>query len=757
MAESGLLRLEGCTDEPLINYLKSLGIFRLLAEQSGRPVAGAWDEGVFCLRTDLDEADLVDFFVLRYIPSPVITPWNGKSGFWGGTQAIESIKDSTHPRLALYRETIEKAYQVIQMQGLKEKPSEADKAEMLTRMRSWLPEPAVVWIDALCVLADEKPVFAPVLGTGGNDGRLEFSVNFIQRLADVIEFRSSETNRSQAHLKQSQAWLRNALFGETGVRLARAAIGQFHPGGIGGANASQSFDGESLVNPWDFVLMIEGALMLAGSVARRAGREGSQRPAFPFTVNASSAGWDTVADADAETARRELWMPLWERSISIEELKHVLSEGRAQVGRRAASNGVDFARAVAGLGVDRGLSGFVRYGFVRRNGRAYIAAPLGRLAVRFNSDVHLIEEVDLWLERFRPRRGGDSTPGSVRRAYRKVQDAIYRFSQFGGKQRLQAVLAALGEAELLVASSRSLRESMRAPLQPLSLRWFRACDDGSPEFRLAASVASMYELRLEGVGGEDRSGEGFATMIAPSMRSHIEPVERLASGRWDWSEDGRSAVWGPGSLERNLIAVLQRRCMEAQQAGWQHPAPLNSQHPVDLSDIVYFLSNPSCDDAKIASLIVGLSLLRWERPRAAQQKPDGSSPSKPAPTLGERTLAQVAELSRVYALCKLVFHHISETDDDDANPLRVELSAVTRLASNDIRSAVQIVARRLRAAGFTLLGSSGARRFHTPDFPEIDDGARIAAALLFPIRSDWVLRSLVLRPPKDDPSESMPA
>ena len=37
-------------------------------------------------------------------------------------------------------------------------------------------------------------------------------------------------------------------------------------------NATQAgFEAQSQVNPWDFVLMIEGAMLFAGSVARQVG------------------------------------------------------------------------------------------------------------------------------------------------------------------------------------------------------------------------------------------------------------------------------------------------------------------------------------------------------------------------------------------------------------------------------------------------------------------------------------------------------
>ena len=63
--------------------------------------------------------------------------------------------------------------------------------------------------------------------------------------------------------------LRNCLFGKEINELTKSAIGQFFPNAAGGANASAGFEGDSKINPWDFILMIEGSLVFASSCTRR--------------------------------------------------------------------------------------------------------------------------------------------------------------------------------------------------------------------------------------------------------------------------------------------------------------------------------------------------------------------------------------------------------------------------------------------------------------------------------------------------------
>ena len=43
-------------------------------------------------------------------------------------------------------------------------------------------------------------------------------------------------------------------------------------------------------------------------------------------------GYATAALADESSARREMWMPLWDAPTGFREVQALMSEGRAQVG-----------------------------------------------------------------------------------------------------------------------------------------------------------------------------------------------------------------------------------------------------------------------------------------------------------------------------------------------------------------------------------------------------------------------------------------
>ena len=126
-------------------------------------------------------------------------------------------------------------------------------------MRNWCPDELVPWIDAAIVLAGVDTYFPPVLGTGGNDGRLDFSTNFHEQLLDVIAADAKQRDRSLAAA-------RDLLSGTQTGPLTGAPIGQFDPGSAGGPGSSRFDKTDSLANPWSYVLTVEGALLFAASV-----------------------------------------------------------------------------------------------------------------------------------------------------------------------------------------------------------------------------------------------------------------------------------------------------------------------------------------------------------------------------------------------------------------------------------------------------------------------------------------------------------
>jgi CRISPR-associated protein Csx17 len=380
--------LKGCAPVPLAHYLKGLGILRLVSEQRDPSARGAWKDEAFVLSTTLSATELERFFLDSYEPTPFVAPWNKGSGFFIANDpglgpverskaarfapfragiddarklgveigkadaAIRALKDQTKARAGM--SALEKA----QARALKSNPDFKARLAEAERQYKALKESIIpacrlawrgkhlAWMEAAVVLSsDGSPKYPALLGTGGNDGRLDFTNNAMQRIGDLFELDSG----SGAARPAAAGTLTAALWGAASMGHTSVSIGQYLPGGAGGANSSAGPSGDSSVNPWDFLLMMEGVVLFSSLATKRLGAGQQVQASAPFAVRSHAGGYASSSDSD-ESARGEQWMPLWARPLSLGELRQLLSEGRAQVSGAPAQRALDLARAVARLG-----------------------------------------------------------------------------------------------------------------------------------------------------------------------------------------------------------------------------------------------------------------------------------------------------------------------------------------------------------------------------------------------------------------------
>lgn len=677
--------LGGCTPTPLAHYLKALGILRLVSEQKDPQAAGRWQGEQFVLRTVLSREELERFFLEEYRPTPIVAPWNGGSGFYPNYNkgGIDSIAAAPTGRLSHYSEVIELARKCVGAR--EESPKNDEKSDFLCHLRAHLPDLALLWFDAAVMLTTEKPEYPPLLGTGGNDGRLDFTNNFMQRISELLD--STDGNPTP----KSYVWLSGALSGEAVHGLVTKAIGQFSPGNAGGPNATTGFDTDSLMNPWDFVLMLEGALLFAGAATRRMESADASILSYPFTVRTTGSGAGCGNVADEAPSRAEIWMPLWNKAISAQELRLLLAEGRVTVGRRAARDGLDFARAVGGYGVDRGISCFQRYAFLMRSGKAYLATPLARIKVFRNPQVDLVTHLDRgqWLERLRRFARDKNAPGSIQQVVRRLEDAIFSLTQGGGRAALQSILVLLGQIQQTSASSAKAREAI-APVPVIGTEWAMEADDNSNEFRLACALAGLTE-----------------------MRGNLFPL-KANKGRIEWDVGSSQAIWGGGSLVGNLLRVLDRRLLDAQR-GDTGDKPLAGFPAADLAAIMAFLRGET-DDERIASLLAGLVNVKLPQHLPRREMADVQPPA-------------VLGLLKPLFTPDVILQKLGLLPSDGRLPLPREVVTLLKTDNREqVNRAISIAWRRLRIAGLKL--PSHPRQ--PPDFVGIDS-ARLAAALMIPL------------------------
>lgn len=718
--------LAGCTPEPLMSYLKSLGILRLVSEQKDPNARGWWKNDTFMLRSTLDEAGLIRFFLEEYQPTPIVAPWAGGSGFFpkDNQKAVSAIAESSVERMTLFRKVIEQVQHIVDDEDVGEKPKDDAKVRLIRRYRRELPDQAVAWMDAAMVINQDGQGFAPILGTGGNDGRLDFTQNYMQRLISLgLHFEAPAE-------EQSIAYIRHSLMAHT-TKLDSASVGQFSPGRAGGPNATQGMEGSSVDNPWDFVLMMEGALLMGGAAVRRYGSSNAGKAAFPFTVLPVAAGYHTPASKDASTkdSRGELWLPLWSRKMRLDEVCQLLTEGRVELGGQPVRDGADFARAVASLGVDRGIDTFTRISFLKRSGKAFLAAPLGKFEVVEREDIDLLREVDFWLDRYRRAANDNNAPPRFGTAVERIDTAIFDFCKYGGKPFFQRIVMALGQAERELANAERFREDKRLkPLAGLSVAWLDAANDGSTEFDIARGLAYIYDR-------ENKIG---------TIRTNIESVSQESNTKWPaWESSSRANVWSSGNLATNLVNVLARRRMDGERKSSQF-LPIDAPCTVSLQSIEKFIHG-DVDDDKIEQLIWGLTLI--DRPYV-----DFSSSFTPTP----------AELPRAYPLLKLIYlpkplvaarKQEGKTDYRFAKTIKgktengisiyAEPVVLSHLQSGRLGEACKMAMRRLRASGVDPAPKPiRGQRMRDKDWSELDNmgsaaisPVRLAAALLMPINN----------------------
>lgn len=645
---SELIVLEGCAPVPLAGYLKALGVFRLVAEQKDPDARGFWRDERFVLKTRLSREELVGFFLNEFHPTPVISPWNGGSGFYfqegktkekdpitgkriktgvrdqptEATDALADIAKSQAERFTAYGRSTEVAKMWLDAKQYVSAPEEAAKTELIRLLRSELPASTVAWVDAAAAVTSKDVTFPPLLGSGGNDGNSDYSTTHIQALKELFD------TATGAPLLAAEGLLESSLFAGAVQTRQWKAISQFNPAVLTSANAGVGFYGVEFGNAWDAILALEGALVMSTALARRIGAEGDGSASFPFMIarrGVFGAGAGSVAPAD-ENARGEFWAPLWRRPATLGELATLFREGRAVVDRKIANDALDFAQALGRLGVDRGVEQFERYAFEQRYGNMHLGVPLGRWRVERNRNADLVAEITAsgWLDRARTAVRGKGAPASMLALGRRLDDALFRLAGDKSSDAVQEALMAIGALVVETGRRPKLRESLPPPR--LSSDWSKTADDGSHEFALAAALAGFDASTAE---------EKFRL----PFRRHLAPMNVVSkNGRdkdqWDETTEAHAlAVWTGRDLIRDMGRVLERRLIEAQRREFLRNGkpefPLHGWRSAPLSAVAAFLEgraeNRRTDD-RIAALATGLAWTHSSAPASASPERETALP-----------------------------------------------------------------------------------------------------------------------------------
>ena len=705
------IELEGCSPSPIVMNLKALGVFRTVSKKYD--VLANWERDSFVLHSTMRKDELVDFFLDDYAPTPIVSPWNKGSGFYDKPgDIIDKILEAKSEKASEYKKICEAAKKIIAEcipqypeflnSGRKASGKEFTRNKsllgimkkknlLLRQCRNKFPDRMLPWIDATYVLSSDDPSFGPILGVGAVDGNFDISVNFMELALNYV-FVVDEKQR-----RESKEMLKDSLFG--GNKMIESSVAYFYPGGYIGPNGtSNGYKEHSFINPWDYILAVEGTMFFAGSISRRSF---SKKAAFPFTVNSSTAGYGTSTD---EKNRGEVWIPFWDRPTTHDEIRYVFNEGRAHIGVRNASTGVDFARSLTSLGTEYGISGFERFGMFERKGQAYFATSIGRINTDGNTQVNLFTETDRWLDIIRRTK---NLPQHVVSLLRKTDDAIIKFCMRKKVTDLQKVIINIGKIEQAVSSSTSLRDEIR-PLQDLSSDWIDAAYDDTPEFRLATSLAAIsnsseYPIRCN--------------------------LERVIKEQYEvrWKPDSPYMVSKGNSLIRSMVAVLDRRCLDSQIQG--RCMQLDSRIPSPIKDVLLFLEG-RLDVGKILDLLLPLSIISYK-----DYLPSWNS---------EQDVWKIPQfLPESYIAIKANFPPFTPNTNDGSNVF--ETSIINLLKSDNLSMAEKIMQRRLHINKINMATYENTNHRIMQEI-QGDFTRRLAASFLFPLRKfdmEKILHSVI--------------
>ncbi len=496
-----LHRLQGFRPTPLASYLAALGLVRVLAQQAD-PLLRCWWEGdAMVLETEV--SDLGGWLVNDYAPTPVLSPWNGGSGFGAKDKtskvALEALVATADPRLDGFRASYEAVIRVVKRQSV---GLDMGKPTLVRRLRNEAPDAMLEWLDAAVLVLADSLAFPPLLGTGGNDGRLDFSTNFHQRLLELLAPEGVKRSRSVA-------WASDLVSGEAVTPLARSTSGQFDPFASGGKSSGSFGEGVSLNNPWQAVLMVEGSMVFASGATRRLSAEGSSRAAMPFTVLASEAGSGSSSTSEASNSRGEVWVPIWDQPLAYSEVRQLFREARAHWRGHPATRAAHMYEAVRSGGVSRGVNRFVRFGFHQRNGLAFVATALDSVAVDVDPAVRLLGPIERWLEGI--GRGSAIVNSDLNRA-RRLQ---VEFARRPSSDVLLDLLSTITRLQLSHTASPAATAFVRPLRLPSGsvMQFLADRNDLSTEVRLAAGLASRQ------IAGTADGRRLLAEVILP-MRVH---------------------------------------------------------------------------------------------------------------------------------------------------------------------------------------------------------------------------------------------
>ena len=365
---------------------------------------------------------------------------------------------------------------------------------------------------------------------------------------------------------------------------------------------------EGMLSPWSMALACEGLAFMAGGVSRRLRSRARSVGAFPFVT------WAIAPAVTGEAGRdlAEIWAPVWNRPMTLPEIRTLYERGRAEVRGRGALTPSAFAAAIVRRGVDSGVCEFRRFILGRTTSANTFESHLaGIFCLRTTTEkstsswsISAVTAHSAAFERILGLINRLPPDRKVGQRWRFVglrgplEDALLQLAAGPTDPgAARAVLDAAVEALDRVDRNRSFREAS-VSWEPLPIEWLPTlfADEQPPtEARLAMALVS---------GFPDARPLTIYRFGVEWKYCRFEHPERPPA-RW---------TWGPGQLSRVLCALLQRRTLDWESTRTKEKS---NETPVRSPDDRNGRRNLSqwldgtVDDVVLARWISRLALFDW--------------------------------------------------------------------------------------------------------------------------------------------------
>ncbi len=492
----------------------------------------------------------------------------------------------------------------------------ADDRTLLEGYREQCPTSAVEAFDAIFTTrASARPADNPVFLNRGDAGAAEVFRSFWVFFRDV---RAGACVNTRASLEG---------FVDPKANVPKGKGSPFFPDAIKSYNIGSGWvEEEYPFHPLDYVLAVEGAFALRGSVARAIGANSKRFAAFPFVFD---SGEDMVnKDGEIKSTASALWLPLWNRHTTLAELASFIGDAQARLPGKDARFSAEFVRALHAQGVDAGFSGWQEFRFKMKGsdvpwittGR-YVGASSAQgdspetsraNATLLNRALAPLDDSS-FLDQFRLFRkaNGKFDKDGPQRVVFAINTAMETAAHEPTPHHCLALLESIFSACAQMCVSASFRKKLNEGRTGEKTSFFKAlpmeeCDrllnplDSHAEFRIARALASITGLQ--------RQGNGDYSEAQPMLGSLL-PLTRGPSG-WYLPETGdrtHQDVWKGSDLNYDLAAVLRRRYMDSLKD--EQPA-LRAVYGAKLDDVLTFLRG-ELDDRLIARWTEAMSLIGW--------------------------------------------------------------------------------------------------------------------------------------------------